>query len=454
MELLEGKMPETPSSAIVSTKLQRIAELARQMPTAALTSLSHRIDMDFLREAYRRTRKDGAVGVDGQTAEEYAMNLDANLASLLDRFKSGTYRAPPVRRVYIPKDKQRLRPIGIPCFEDKVLQRAAAMVLDAVYEQDFLDCSFGFRPGRSQHQALTALREGIMSMKGGWLVELDIQSFFDALDFRHLRAFLDQRVRDGVLRRTIDKWLNAGVMEDGSVHRPSSGSPQGGVVSPILSNVYLHEVLDVWFERMVKPVLRGRGMLVRFADDAVLVFSLERDARRVLKALPRRFSKFGLTLHPEKTRLVPFMRPPYRPTRGDRAVRQWEPFDMLGFTHYWGRSRRGNWVVLRKTAKGRLQRAISRVSEWCRRSRHLPVRIQRDELARKLQGHYAYYGVTGNSQALAVFHRAVVRVWRYWLNRRSQRRHMFWPRFNRLLKRHPLPWPVVVHSAYRCVANP
>jgi group II intron reverse transcriptase/maturase len=454
MEPLERKMQESPSSENVSTKLQRIAKLARQMPAAALTSLSHHIDASFLREAFRFTRKNGAVGVDGQTAAMYAADLESNLVSLLDRFKSGTYRAPPVRRVYIPKDKHRVRPIGIPSFEDKVLQRAVAMVLEAVYEQDFLDCSYGFRPGRSQHQALTALQEGIMSMRGGWLIELDIQSFFDALDFRHLRTFLDQRVRDGVLRRTIDKWLSAGVMEDGVVQHPSSGSPQGGVVSPILSNVYLHEVLDVWFERMVKPVLHGQGMLVRFADDAVLVFSLERDARRVLKALPKRFSKYGLTLHPEKTRLVPFVRPPYRPPRGDRDARRWEPFDMLGFTHRWVRSRRGNWVVGRKTAKGRLQRAIARVGEWCRRNRHLPVRVQQAELSRKLQGHYGYYGITGNALALVTFFRAVTRLWRYWLDRRAQSRTMSWPLFNRLLKGYPLPGPVVVHSIYRCVAKP
>ena len=229
-------MPGKSSPISVSTKLQRIVELARHSPSMVLTTLAHHIDEEFLREAYRRTRKDGAPGVDRQTAEEYAAELESNLRSLLDRFKSGTYRAPPVKRVHIPKgDGKKTRPIGIPTFEDKVLQRAVSMVLEAVYEQEFHDCSYGFRPGRSAHQALQALWETLTKMRGGWVLELDIQGFFDSLDHGHLRSFLDQRVRDGVLRRTIDKWLKAGVMEDGVVSFPDSGSPQGGVISPLLA---------------------------------------------------------------------------------------------------------------------------------------------------------------------------------------------------------------------------
>jgi len=266
-ELLEGKMTGTPSPLDISTRLQRIAELAKKAPVA-LTTLAHHIDIEFLREAYRRTRKDGATGVDGQTATMYAEKLDENLRSLLDRFKSGTYKAPPVRRVNIPKgDGAKTRPIGIPTFEDKVLQRAVTMVLEAIYEQDFLPCSFGFRPGRSAHDALQVLWEGLMEMGGGWVLEVDIQGFFDSLDHGHLRDFLDQRVRDGVVRRTINKWLKAGVLDGGTLSRPDAGTPQGGVVSPLLANVYLHEVLDKWFESEVKPRLDGRALLIRYADD-------------------------------------------------------------------------------------------------------------------------------------------------------------------------------------------
>jgi RNA-directed DNA polymerase len=267
MELLEGKMKGTSSPDVVSTKLRQIAELARRSPSMVLTTLAHHIDEKFLADAHRRTRKDGATGVDRQTADEYAQQLQENLRSLLCRFKSGTYQAPPVRRVHIPKGNGKTRPIGIPTFEDKVLQRAVTMVLEAVYEQDFLDCSFGFRPGRSAHQALQVLWETLTKMGGGWVLEVDIQGFFDSLDHGHLRSILDQRIRDGVIRRMIDKWLKAGVMERKELFRPELGTPQGGVVSPLLANVYLHEVLDKWFVTQVLPRLRGFAKLVRYADD-------------------------------------------------------------------------------------------------------------------------------------------------------------------------------------------
>ena len=260
-------MTGTSSPKDISTKLQQIAELARRTPTA-LTTLAHHIDIEFLREAYRRTRKDGAAGVDGETAATYAKNLDENLRSLLDRLKSGTYRAPPVRRVHIPKgDGSKTRPIGIPTFEDKVLQRAVTMVLEEIYEQEFLDCSYGFRPARSAHHALQALWHGLMKMHGGWVLEIDIEAFFDTLVHEHLRTFLDRRVRDGVLRRTINKWLKAGVLEATELRYVEAGTPQGGVISPLLANVYLHEVLDTWFETELKPRLRGHAFLIRYADD-------------------------------------------------------------------------------------------------------------------------------------------------------------------------------------------
>jgi group II intron reverse transcriptase/maturase len=442
-------MDGTPMPEDVSTKLLRIAKLAREDPKRALTTLAHHIDVEFLREAYRRTRKDGATGVDGQTAEEYEKNLEGNLRSLLDRFKSGTYRAPPVRRVHIPKgDGKKTRPIGIPTFEDKILQRAVAMVLEEVYERNFHFFSFGFRPRRGAHDALAYLWKELMAMGGGWVLEVDIKSFFDTLDHGHLRAFLDQRVRDGVLRRMIDKWLKAGVLEEGKLSYPDAGSPQGGVISPLLANVYLHEVLDRWFEEEVKPRLRGPAFVVRYADDFVIVFALEGDARRVHEVLPKRFGRFGLTVHPVKTRLVRFVRPK-RASSGkgqDTQGRTPGSFDLLGFTHFWSRSRRGNWVVKRKTASSRFRRALMRIAAWCRSNRHRPVREQHEHLSRMLRGHYGYYGITGNSYALTRFCYEVRRVWRRWLSRRSQRARMSWDKFNRLLERYALPPARCVHS--------
>jgi RNA-directed DNA polymerase len=441
-------MTRMPILGNVSTKQQRIAELARQAPDMVIRSLSHHIDLEWLREAYRRTRKDGAVGVDGQSATEYAAELEENLQSLLNRAKSGTYRAPPVRRVHIPKGSgSETRPIGIPTFEDKVLQRAVVMVLESVYEQDFLDCSYGFRPGRGAHDALEALWKQQMAMGGGWVLDVDIRKFFDTLDHRHIQAMVRQRVRDGVLVRLIGKWLNAGVLEGESLFYPEKGSPQGGVVSPLLANIYLHEVLDKWFEHEVKPRLKGPAFLIRYADDAVLGFSSEGDARRVLAALAKRFEKYGLALHPDKTRLVPFR----SPNRGNwRGQEEDGPgtFNFLGFTHYWGRTRRGSWCIQRQTARDRFGRALQRIAEWCRHFRHEPLRVQHESLSRKLSGHYGYYGITGNSKALARFRYEVQRVWHKWLARRSQQ-PMTWDRFNELMKVFELPRPIAVHSALR-----
>lgn len=443
-------MTETLNSGSIYTRLRRIADMAREHPERVFRSIGHVIDIDLLKEAHRLTRKDGAAGVDGQTAAEYAANLEENFQTLHDRLKSGTYRAPPVRRVHIPKgDGRRSRPIGIPTFEDKILQRSVTMVLEAIYEQDFLDCSYGFRPGRSAHQALQVLRDGLMEMGGGWVIELDIQSYFDTLDRKQLRSFLDQRVTDGVVRRVIHKWLKAGVLEGGGVSYPGAGTPQGGVISPLLANIYLHEVLDVWFERQVKPRLTGRCFIVRYADDAVMVFARLEDAQRVLAVLPKRFGRYGLTLHPAKTRLVPFERP-----RGGGGGGSGPPtFDMLGFTHHWAKSRRGKWVIKQRTARDRLTRALRRVRQWCRTNRHRPVLEQQAALARKLRGHYSYYGITGNYGALARFYREVCRAWQKWLGRRSYRAHRAWKWFSGLLGRLPLPRPKAVHSTYRLPAK-
>jgi group II intron reverse transcriptase/maturase len=412
--------------------------------------------MVWLYEAYRRTRKDGAPGVDGQTAAAYAEHLDENLQDLLDRAKSGRYRAPAVKRAYIPKgDGSTTRPIGIPTFEDKILQRAVAMVLEPIYEQDFRDCSYGFRPGRSAHQALQVWRDQLMRSGGGWIIELDVERFFDTLDKAQLRAFVRRRVRDGVLDRLIGKWLKAGVLEDGAVWYPEAGTPQGGVISPLLANIFLHEVLDEWFEQDIKPRLKGQAVLIRYADDAVLGFSHEEDARRVLAVLPKRFGKYGLSLHPEKTRLIDFRRTP----RGGGSRRPTEPsrrrtFDLLGFTHYWAKSRHGYWVIKQKTATDRLSRAITRIGRWCREHRHAPVKEQHRELDQKLRGHYGYYGITGNSYSLSHFLSEVKRRWFYWLNRRSHRGRWTWARFARYLRASPLAPPISVHSVLRHAAKP
>ena len=443
----EGTMKETPSSEIISPKLMRIAELARQAPDMAFTTLAHVIDDEFLFEAYRQTRRDGAVGIDGQSAEQYEANLRANLKNLLRRAKDGSYWAPPVKRVHIPKgDGSKTRPIGIPTFEDKILQRAVTMVLETVYEQDFMDFSWGFRPGRSTHLAVQATRAELMKMpKGGWILEVDIQGFFDALDHEQLRRILRQRIKDGVVLRLIGKWLHAGVLEDGAVKRSSKGTPQGGVVSPILANIYLHEVFDTWFVQSVEPRMHGRCFASRYADDIVMGFESEDDARRVLKVLKKRFEKYGLVLHPEKTRLIRFPRPPRGSKKPPRKGTERTSFDMLGFTLYWGRSRKGSWIIKQKTMSKRLSRAVKGIWQWCRTHRHMPVSVQHKILLRKVLGHYAYYGVTGNFRALKSFYHQVKRAWRYWLNRRSNSTRITWEKFELLLQHYPMPTPRIVH---------
>jgi RNA-directed DNA polymerase len=294
-----------------------------------------------------------------------------------------------------------------------------------------------------------------MDDQGGWALEVDIQQFYDTLDRTHPRRFLQHRVRDGVIERLIGKWLKAGVLEAGSISYPAAGTPQGGVISPLLSNVYLHYVLDVWFEQEIRPLLRGKAAPLRYAEDALLTFEREDDAKRVMDVLPKRFAKYGLRLHPDKTRLLPFHRPAPRATgKGDGSGCRPMCFDLLGFAHYWARSRKGYWVVKRKTASNRLSRAVQRISDWCRRHRHLPLRVQALILRRKLWGHYAYYRITGNSAALSRFKHAVDCQWRHWLSRRTSSRLIPWDRFERIRARFPLPPPRVVHSVYPRAANP
>ena len=426
----------------VSTKQERIAKLAAENPAMAFTSLNHYLDAEWLRYAYECTRKDGAVGVDGQTAQAYAANLEQNLQSLMDRLKSGRYRALPVRRHYIDKPDGSKRALGIPSFEEKVAQRAIALLLEPIYEQDFRNCSFGFRSGRNAHQALLEIRRGIMEQRGRWVLEVDVRKYFDSIDHAKLRELLAKRVTDGVVRRLIDKWLKAGVMERGQLSFPDSGTPQGGVISPALSNVFLHYVLDEWFAEQVQPRLRGASTLVRYCDDFVMLFACKVDAERVHEVLGKRLAKFGLELHPDKTRLIDF-RPP-----AERAVAEMTlptTFVFLGFLHVWGKSRRGNATMWQRTAKDRLARTLKRINDQCRLMRPWPLAEQHRRLCRMLKGHYAYFGISGNYRRLAAVVEQTRRLWRKWLSRRSWRSQVTWDAFLRLLELYPLPRPRIVH---------
>ena len=426
----------------VSTRQQHIAELARRHTDSPLSTLSHHLDMLWMREAFSRVRRSSAPGIDGVRVEDYAQELEGNLSGLLERAKSGSYRAPPVKRRHIPKNERETRPIGLPTTENKVLERAVVMLLEPIYEGDFYDCSYGFRPGRSPHQALEALRQALKEVKGGWVVEVDIRKYFDTIPHSQLREVHRRRVKDGVILRLIDKWLKAGVWEQGEITYTEEGTPQGGVISPMLSNIYLHEVLDHWFEQMVKPRLGGEARLVRFADDFVMIFQRREDAEKVMEVIPKRFEKYGLSIHPGKTRLVDFRHPWKSRTKPDT-------FDFLGFTHYWGKTRKGGHAVKKKTASKKLGQKVKELRQWCKANRHKPLAEQHQALCQKLQGHCAYYGVTGNIRSLVAYRRALLRAWQYWLHRRSRKRDgMSWARFWQItVNPYPIPPVRIVHSA-------
>jgi RNA-directed DNA polymerase len=429
----------------VSTKQERIAMLARSSPEMAFTSLNQYIDFEWVRYAYDCTRKDGAVGVDGQSGEDYAVNLTQNLLGLVDRLKSGRYHAQPVRRHFIAKADGGRRGLGIPSFEDKVAQRAIVMLLEPIYEQDFRDCSFGFRPGRSAHEALRAVWRGIMYRGGQWVLDVDVRKYFDSIDQAKLRALLARRVTDGVVRRLIDKWLKAGVLEDGQLFYPDSGTPQGGVISPCLANVFLHYVLDEWFAAEVQPRLRGPSTLVRFADDFVVILAHKDDAERALRVLGKRLGKYGLELHPDKTQLIDFR---FRPESGhdDHQEPLATTFNFLGFTHVWVTSEKGRAMVRQLTAKDRVARTLKTINRVCRSMRTRPLRDQHQRLCRMLKGHYAYFGISGNYERLATLPYQVARIWRKWLSRRSNKRSLPWGAFAGILQLFPLPQPRIVHS--------
>ena len=440
---MKGNMTGARIPGNISPQLHDIAERAASYPEMSFDNISHRIDTDLLHEAYRQTRKDGASGVDGVTAEEYAADLENNLKNLHERLKTGRYKAPPVRRVWIDKEGGKQRPIGIPAFEDKIVQRAVVMLLNPIYETDFYPFSYGFRPGRSQHQALHDLRESCQKMNISWIVDADVSGYFENIDHSILRELINTRVSDKGINRLIGKWLNAGVTEEGRLFYPDSGTPQGGVISPLLSNIYLHYVLDDWYIRDVKPRMHGRSFLIRYAADFIVGFEYECDARRFTEVLPKRFARFGLSVNPEKTSLVNFSR---RAT-GNRIKRGQSTFDFLGFTHYRGKTRKGYYAIKRKTAGKRLSRFMKRLWTWCRDNRHMTLKEQYKILSAKLRGFYQYYGVRCNYEALSEVYDFASRAWRYWLSRRCHRGKVIWENFVATLKRmFPFPKPRIVHN--------
>lgn len=426
----------------VSTRRRRIELVAQRHPNEPLTALHHHMDLNWMHEAYRRVRKDAAPGIDGQTVAEYGENLTENLRSLLARAKSGRYQAPPVKRAYVPKNDKEDRPIGLPTVEDKILQRAVTMVLEPIYELDFQPFSFGFRPGRSPHQALGYLRAQCHAQETEWILEVDLRKFFDTVDHRQMQELLRHRVQDGVITRLVGKWLKAGVWEKGTVSYPEAGTPQGGVASPLLSNIYLHEVLDKWFVEAVQPACRGRTFMVRFADDFVMGFERLEDAEKVRRVIDKRFTRFGLKINADKTRLVRFKRPP---NDGDDSSGQAGTFDFLGFTLHWGKSRRGYQVVMLRTARKRFTRVLQAFKDWGRENRHLPLKEQQCQLNEKLRGHDAYYGVAFNYRMLQRLRWEVHRLWRRWLARCNRTGARNWDQFHALRRVFPLLPPRIVH---------
>ena len=431
-------MSKTTSLESMSPGLLRVMERARRNPRERLFSLAHLIDVDALRRAYSRIRKDAAVGVDGVTKEKYGQNLEENLRELHVRMKAMRYRHQPIRRVHIPKDKNRTRPIGISAIEDKVVQGALTEILSAIYEQDFLDCSHGFRPGRKAHDALRALNRSVKDGGVNVILEADIKSFFDTIVRPRLLEMLQKRIADKSFMRLVAKCLHAGVLDKERFYRPEEGTVQGSILSPMLGNIYLHNVLDKWFEEEVKPRLSGTSVLIRYCDDFIIGFEHTADAERVIEVLGKRLEKYGLSLHPEKTRLIQFRRPSSDQGSGKGPG----SFEFLGFTVYWRRnSGSRGWHMSWKTRKARLGKAIKAIQVQCRRQRHWPVKEQHVALKRRIQGHFNYFGVNDNVESLKKVLDAVERSWFKWLNRRSQRSRMKWERFLALLEDFPLPKP-------------
>lgn len=413
----------------------QIAERSRKFPDEALTNLNQFIDEELLDECFQILNKRSASGVDGQRWQDYNKDRKERITQLLGAFKAGTYRAPHIRRVYIPKGDGKERPLGIPTIEDKLLQTAVSKVMTPLYEEIFLNSSYGFRPGKSQHQALDELFTQVSFKGKRYIIDADMQNYFGSIDHRRLREFLDRKIKDGVIRTMIDKWLKAGILEEGQLAYPTEGTPQGGTISPLLSNIYLHYVLDEWFVQEIQPRLRGQSFIIRFADDFLLGFTNETDALRVMEVLPKRMSKYGLSLHPEKTKLIKL-----------DDEQESRTFDFLGFTHYMSKSLKGKSILKRQTSCKKFRASLERITEWIKLNRHGQLEGIVAELNRKLRGHYEYYGITFNSMQLSRYFDKVTYSLYKWINRCGGKR-LTWEAFKLRTKIWcPLLRPKVYHS--------
>jgi len=431
----------------VRTRLGFVAERAKRDRSATFDNLMHLINEESLKASYRQLKKESAVGVDGTSWEEYGERLEENIKGLVERIKRMSYHPQAVRRVYIPKDNGTQRPIGIPAVEDKIVQKAMSWVMEAIYEGDFHEDSYGFRVGRSCHQALKRIDGLIMSKPINHVIEADIKGFFDNVEHAKVVEWLRIRIRDERFVRYMVRFLKAGYEEEGVFKKTERGTPQGGNISPMISNVFLHYVVDEWFEKDVKPRMKGQGYVVRYCDDFVVLVRYKDDAEMIHRELKQRLADNGLTVNEDKTRVVSFGR--FEKVNARRAGRKPNTFDFLGFTHYIGVSRWGSYKVGRKTSKKRMRRSLGAVGKWLRAIRNvIPLKEWWKLLGAKMLGHYAYYGVSDNSRSIGVYYWQVRRMVYKWLNRRSQRSSMNWEGFLKYLERYPLPKPRIVHKFY------
>ncbi|MCP4379163.1 MAG: group II intron reverse transcriptase/maturase [bacterium] len=427
--------------------LPLISGHARRDKSFRFTSLAHLLDAEFLRDCYNSLNRNKAVGIDNMSWEEYGLNLENNLVNLVSRLKRGTYVPIPAKRVYIPKNQKEKRPLGISALENKIVERAVTWILESIYEQDFLNSSYGFRPGRNCHQALKQVHDLIRFQPINHIVEADIRSFFDNVSHARLLEFLQQRVGDPNMLRLIEKFLEAGYVDAGLLVTSDSGTPQGSILSPILSNIFLHYVLDTWFECTVKSHVQGFCELVRYADDFICVVRFADDARRIERALHNRFNKYGLEIHPVKSRNITFGR--YERMNAHTQKRRANTFDFLGIPHYCDVSRKGNFKIGRKTSRKKFAVKCRDMNDWLRKVRNqVKTKAWWKTLSAKLRGHFQYYGMSENYASIARFYTTTLRLVRKWLNRRSQKRKMNWSRFIDYLSHYPLPTPRIVHNFY------